>query len=120
MTLSRRSLLAGITSVGLVSLPSVGAAAEASPGADVTGAGLLGRGFGASVEILWVDPLGPAARSGLREGDRVVGWADGELPQLGRALNGAPDSRLVLTVIRGASQRQVQLVLEGEGQIVRP
>jgi|GEM_PF-3528194 len=121
MILSRRFLMVGLTSTGFsFAALRAAAAAPAPAGAAISGAGLSGRRLGSSIEILSLDPLGPAARSGLRPGDRVVDWVGGDLLQLGQALNGAPESRLILTVMRGVRQRQVQLVLEGDNQTVRP
>jgi predicted metalloprotease with PDZ domain len=116
MHLSRRAAFAGLGAVGL-SLAAVPAFAQEQT--ETGWAGVTLALSGETARIVDLDPLGPAARAGLRSGDLVLSWNGGDLAALPAALNGSPGSRLELSVARGERRRSVRLVLEML-EIVRP
>ncbi|NBB15238.1 PDZ domain-containing protein [Caulobacter sp. SLTY] len=116
MHLSRRAALAGLGAVGL-SLAAAPAFAQDEARSGWAGVSLTVTDGAAHIADL--DPLGPAARAGLRAGDLVLGWSGGALSALPAALSGPPGERLDLTVARGDRRRTVRLVLEAM-EIARP
>lgn len=116
MHLSRRAAFAGLGAAGL-SLAAAPAFAQDEPGPGWAGVTLAIAG--GSAQIATLDPLGPAARAGLRPGDLVLGWNGGDLATLPAALSGPPGGQLNISVIRGGQRRTVRLVLEAP-EIARP
>lgn len=111
MSHTRRTLLWALSAGGLLpaAAPAV-AADEVPPGASWSGVDLYIARGGARIEAL--DPLGPAARAGLRPGDLVTGCDGGGLDQLPVAFSGPPGTLVELAVRRGQARRTVRLVLE--------
>jgi S1-C subfamily serine protease len=66
-----------------------------------------------AVEILAVDPDGPAGRAGMRQGDLIIGIADYEvatLDDLHRFLTEWPAGRPTeITILRGASKEVIEV-----------
>ena len=112
-------MLAALSGAGLLLAAAPALAADDAPTVVVgwSGVSLTVRGGVATIADL--DPLGPAARAGLRPGDLVFGCNGGGLDRLASALSGPPGERVDLAVRRGVSQRLVRLVLE-EQDSVRP
>lgn len=109
---TRRMILRGLGGAGLLlaAAPALAAEGETSPVAGWAGVTLsIAGGVG---RIALLDPLGPAARAGLRPGDVVLAWNGGNLATLPVALAGPPGAQLELSVRRGQGRRQVRLVLE--------
>jgi S1-C subfamily serine protease len=96
----------------LAAAPALAAEGEAPPVAGWAGVTLTLAG--GVVRIADLDPLGPAARAGLRPGDVVLAWKGGELAALPAALAGPPGEQLDLSVRRGRASRTVRLVLEAQ------
>lgn len=107
-------MLCGLGGAGLLlaAAPALAAEGDAPPVAGWAGVTLTLAG---GVARIWqLDPLGPAARAGLRHGDVVLAWNGGGVETLSTALAGAPGQQLDLTVRRGQGRRQVRLVLEAQ------
>lgn len=113
MSGTRRAMLCGL---GLALAAGPALAAEATPVAGWAGVRLTPSGRIATIADL--DPLGPAARAGLRPGDVVLGCNGGGLDRLD-ALNGPPGEQVELIVRRGTARRAVRLVLE-DAESARP
>lgn len=75
---------------------------------------------GGAWRIVMLDPLGPAARAGLRQGDLVIGWSGGSLETLSPSLAGAAGARFDLTADRAGASRPVCIILEQLEPGVRP
>ena len=110
-------MLCGLGGAGLLLAAAPALAAEAPPVAGWAGVTLQIAGKVARIEAL--DPLGPAARAGLRPGDVVLAWSGGGLESLPAALAGPPGEQVALSVRRGQVPRTVRLVLEAR-EIARP
>ena len=68
---------------------------------------------GDQVQIVWIDPAGPAAKAGLKVSDKITGWrgTDGFYGMLW-ALRGAPGSKVEIQVERNGAPTLVTVVLE--------
>ncbi|MDB5468736.1 MAG: hypothetical protein JWR84_296 [Caulobacter sp.] len=119
MSGTRRAMLWALSGAGLMLAATPALAADDAPIPAVGWAGVTLTLAGDVARIGELDPLGPAARAGLRPGDLVYGCNGGGLGRLGAALAGPPGERVDLAVRRGAAQRLVRLVLE-ERDSVRP
>lgn len=122
---SRRAVIVGLAVGGLWVAAGSARAAESSPGPDplADGSGWSGVELllaGGVWRISSLDPLGPAARAGLRVGDVIVDWSDGPLGALPAGLVGPPDFRYDLTVDRGGVRRPLCIILEQLPSAVRP
>ncbi|HYE44454.1 MAG TPA: hypothetical protein VEA44_01640 [Caulobacter sp.] len=116
MTMSRRAALGGLGAAGLALAAAPAFAQEVvGPG----WAGVILTLAGETAGITALDPLGPAARAGLRPGDLITGWSGGGLAGLPAALAGPPGERFELSIRRGEASRTVRLVLE-ERDSARP
>ena len=116
---TRRTLLCGLGGVGLMlaAAPALAAEDTATSMRGWSGVDLqVGDGV-ASIRDL--EPLGPAARAGLRPGDLIVGCNGGGVSLLPAALSGQPGELVELMVRRGTGRRIVRLVLE-EPESARP
>ena len=108
---TRRTLLCVLGGAGLILAAAPTMAAEAP--ASVAGwAGVTLNQAGDVARISELDPLGPAARAGLRSGDLVFGCNGGGLDRLAAALAAPPGEQVDLAVRRGTARRTVRLVLE--------
>jgi S1-C subfamily serine protease len=117
---TRRAMLWALSGAGLLLAagPALAAEGEAPPPA-AGWAGVTLVVSGGVARIAQLDPLGPAARAGLRPGDLVLAWKGGGLATLPAALAGPPGEQLDLSVRRGQTSRTVRLVLETP-EIARP
>jgi S1-C subfamily serine protease len=102
-------MLCGLGGAGLWLAATPALAAETPPAG---WAGVALTVAGREARIAELDPLGPAARAGLRPGDVVIAWNGGGLETLPAALAGPPGERVDLAVRRGQARRTVRLVLE--------
>ena len=107
-------MLWGLGGAGLMLAATPVLAAEETQAPATGWAGVTLTLAGAVARIAELDPLGPAARAGLRPGDVVVGCNGGGLDRLATILAGAPGERVDLAVRRGSAQRSVRLVLEAQ------
>lgn len=111
---TRRAMLCGLGGAGLLLVAAPALAAEDAPPPVAGWAGVTLTIAGDNAGIAQLDPLGPAARAGLRPGDLVFGCNGGGLDRLAAALAGPPGALVELDVRRGAARRNVRLVLEVE------
>lgn len=118
MSETRRTLLCALGGAGLLLATTPALASEDAPAPVVGRAGVSLTPVGNLATVAWLDPLGPAARAGLRPGDVVLGCNGGGLDRL-TALGGPPGEQVELIVRRGAVRRTVRLVLE-EPESARP
>ncbi len=118
MSQTRRTLLCALGGAGLLLAATPALATEDVPAPPVGWAGVSLTPVGDLATITRLDPLGPAARAGLRPGDVVLGCNGGGLDRL-TALAGPPGAQVELIVRRGAARRTVRLVLE-EPETARP
>lgn len=67
---------------------------------------------GKEAQIAQLDPMGPAARAGLRPGDVLLGANGGGVDYIPGALSARAGEQVELMVRRGTARRTVRLVLE--------
>ena len=114
MSHTRRTLLLAIGAGGLLLAAAPAVAAEDAPLPASGWSGVYLNIAPGAASIRDLDPLGPAARAGLRPGDLVTGCNGGGLDQLPVAFSGPPGTLVELAVRRGQARRTVRLVLEVE------
>ncbi|MDO9337740.1 MAG: PDZ domain-containing protein [Caulobacter sp.] len=112
MSGTRRMMLRGLCGGGLLLAAAPALAMEADAPPPEGWAGVRLAIVGGEGRITQLDPLGPAARAGLRTGDVVIAGNGGGLETLSAALAGAPGEQVALEVRRGQGRRTVRLVLE--------
>lgn len=107
-------MLCGLCGAGLMLAAAPALAADEPPPAGVGWSGVTLTVAGDVAAIARLDPLGPAARAGLRPGDLVLGCDGGGVDRLPAALARAPGERVDLVVQRGPGRRTVRVVLEDQ------
>ncbi|MBX3480053.1 MAG: hypothetical protein KF842_06610 [Caulobacter sp.] len=124
MDRSRRAMIVTLAAGGLLATAAPVLAAEVDavdPVGETPGwSGVELARDGAAWRIVMLEPLGPAARAGLRPGDLVAGWSGGSLEALSPSLAGPAGDRFDLTTIRAGVPRPVCIILEQPDPEVRP
>jgi S1-C subfamily serine protease len=119
---SRRAMLMAFSGAGLLLAAAPALAAEDFDPPHVPPRGWSGLTVilvGKEARIAQLEPLGPAARAGLRPGDVLLGANGGGVDYIPGALSARPGEQVELMVRRGTSRRTVRLVLE-EPESARP